>query len=207
MPDSNIVGQLEEMQNPPKKRGRPKGSTDTKPRQTLLDPATGVLVEMDAKTATAIGRIGDERVTQFVAYHVAMMQMRQGVDKHNVPDLYDRFYRYLAFCGEHGIMPNNSNAYFAIGITKGDIYTWSSGRGGTPEHQKFAEDIKAFFASVHEQAPTEGLMNPISAMFWQKAHDGMIEASKVEVTQTDPLGEKRSAEEIAKKYDGVVLPD
>ena len=98
------------------------------------------------------------------------------------------------------------NAYFAIGLNRADISSWKHG-GGTPEQQKFAEDLLQFFASVHEQAPTDGLMNPISAMFWQKAHDGMIEASKLEVTHTDPLGEKASAEDIAKRYEGVDLPE
>ena len=208
MPDKGVIEQLEEMQNPPKRgRGRPKGVKDSKPRQTLVDPKTGVLVEMNSNSAVVIGRIGDEKVSQFVAYHMQMMQMRQGVDKRNVPDLYDRFYRYLAYCAEHGIVPNNCNAYFAIGVNRTDISRWKLGQQGTSEQRKFAEDITEFFASVHEQAPTEGLMNPISALFWQKAHDGMVEASKLEVVNTDPLGEKKSAEEIAAKYEDVALPD
>ena len=132
--------------------------------------------------------------------------MREGVDKQNVPDLYQRFYRYLAYCAEHQIVPNNMNCYFAIGIVADDIYRWTH-KDITPEHRRFAEDVKQFFASIHEQGPTDGVMNPISAMFWQKAHDGMIEAQKLEVHQVDPLGEKASAEEIRKRYQDVVLPD
>ena len=40
-----------------------------------------------------------------------------------------------------------------------------------------------------------------------KAHDHLIEASKLEVVADDPLGEKRSAAEIAKAYADVQLPD
>ena len=136
-----------------------------------------------------------------------MMQMRQGCDKKNVPDLYNRFVNYLAYCAEHGIIPNNMNAYYAIGINREDIRGWKMGERGTPEHRKFAEEVSSFFASVHEQAPVHGLMNPISAMFWQKAHDGMIEASKLEVVNTDPLGEKTSAEDIVERYKDIVLPE
>ena len=171
-----------------------------------VDPKTGYAVDTRANNRI-IGRIGDERVTAFVQYHMDMMQMRQGCDKHNVPDLYERFYNYLKYCAERGIIPNNMNGYYAIGINKQDVSYWKLGQKGTPEHRKFAEDITGFFASVHEQAPTEGLMNPISAMFWQKTHDGFVEASKVEVTNRDPLGDKKSAEDIAKSYGEVELPD
>lgn len=166
-----------------------------------------VVATKDGRSKQIIAAIGDERVTAFVNYHIEMMAMRQGVDRRNVPDLYQRFYRYLDYCAEHGIMPNNMNAYYAIGVNKQTISLWKLGQAGTPEHQKFAEDITQFFASVHEQGAQAGLFNPISSIFWQKAYDGLIEASKLEVVQQDPLGDKRSAEDIAKAYTEVNLPD
>ena len=104
-------------------------------------------------------------------------------------------------------MPNNMNAYFAIGISKQRVSGWKSGKEGTPEHRQFAEDITSFFSSIHEQAGMEGMMNPILTIFWQKAHDGLSDQPKVEVTVSNPLGEARSAQEIADKYSGVELPD
>lgn len=175
--------------------------------RALVDPTTGMVIQNTGTNALIIGRMGDERVTAFVNYHMEMMAMRQGVNKNDVPDLYQRFYNYLAYCREHGIVPNNMNAYFAIGISRQDVSAWKCGVRGTPEHREFAEAIMGFFASVHEQGATDGVLNPISAMFWQKAHDGLIEASKVEVQNTDPLGDRRSAEEIQKAYDGLELPE
>ena len=172
------------------------------------DPETGYAITTARNGNTQIiGRIGDEKVTEFVKYHMEMMVMRQGCDKRNVPELYNRFKNYLIYCAEHGIVPNNMNAYFAIGISRQDVSAWKNGVLGTPEHKAFAETLTSFFASVHEQGATDGVLNPISAMFWQKAHDGMIEASKLEVVREDPLGDKRSAEDIAKAYSEVELPD
>ena len=210
IPDSETLKGIENLQNPPKrKRGRPKGSKNkpgvTKAAISLVDPKTGVVVSNNAAQSQIIARMGDERVTAFVQYHMDMLQMRQGVDKKNVPDLYQRFYRYLAYCAEKGIIPNNMNAYFAIGITKQEISAWNAGQR-SPEHKQFAEDIKQFFASIHEQAGGEGIVNPILSIYWSKAHDGMIEAQKLEVVNTDPLGEKQSSEQIAQKYAGI-LPD
>lgn len=87
------------------------------------------------------------------------------------------------------------------------MWDWAKGITGTPEHRKFAEDISAFFAAIHEQGGTDGLMNPIQTIFWQKAYDGLSDQPKIEVQVNDPLGEKRTAEDIASKYGEVELPD
>ena len=216
IPDGDVLKQIEAMQNPPKRKpGRPKGSKNkpgSKPHvfkdeyKQLVDPKTGIVVSNNAAQSQVIARMGDERVTAFVQYHMDMMKMRQGVDKKNVPDLYNRFFAYLGYCAEHGIIPNNMNAYFAIGIIKQDISAWKAGTR-TPEHKQFAEDISQFFASIHEQAGGEGIVNPILSIYWSKAHDGMIEASKVEVVNTDPLGEKQSSDQIAQKYADILPED
>lgn len=216
MPEEAILKQIEEMQKPPKRGpGRPKGSKNkpgSKPHvfkdeyKQLVDPKTGIVVSNNAAQSVTIARMGDERVTAFVQYHVDMLKMRQGVDKKNVPDLYNRFFAYLQYCADHGVIPNNMNAYFAIGIVRQDISAWKAGTR-TPEHKQFAEDITQFFASIHEQAGGEGIVNPILSIYWSKAHDGMVEASKLEVVNTDPLGEKQSAEQIADKYRDVLPLD
>ena len=150
-------------------------------------------------------KMGDEKTSAFVRYHIDLLKMGQGVDKSDVPGLYERFYRYLEYCVEHGIAPNNMSAYLAIGITYQEVYQWKGGREKTPEHKKFAEDLSAFFASIHEQGGTDGIMNPIQTIFWQKAYDGLSDQPKdIEIT-VNPLGEKRSAEQIAKDYSN--LPD
>ena len=214
MPEEAILKQIEEMQKPPKRGpGRPKGSKN-KPgskkhefpneSRQLVDPKTGIVVSNNAAQSQIIARMGDERVTAFVQYHMDMLKMRQGVDKKNVPDLYNRFFAYLQYCAEHGVIPNNMNAYFAIGITRQDITAWYAGNR-SPEHKQFADDIKQFFASIHEQAGGEAIVNPILSIYWSKAHDGLSDQPKNEEIVEDPLGQKRSAEEIASKYSD--LPD
>lgn len=173
----------------------------------IIDPQTGFAVENNRLNNEIISRMGDEKVTAFVQYHIDMLAMRQGVDKQDVNDLYNRFIRYLQYCQVHGIVPNNMNCYLAIGVTAQDISSWRYGKRGTPEHKRFADDISMFFASVHEQGATDGVLNPISAMFWQKSHDHLVEANKLESIPDEPLGEKRRAEDIAKAYTEVELPD
>ena len=152
-------------------------------------------------------RMGDEKVGRFVKYHMDLFQMGRGVDKKDVPGLYERFFRYLAYCTENNVVPNNMSAYLAIGIYKEDILRWGKGTDGTPAHQQFARDITGFFAAVHEQGGTDGVMNPIQTIFWQKAYDGLSDQPKVEIEVRNPLGEKKSAEDIAQAYGEVELPD
>lgn len=203
---------VEEEQPQKKSRGRPKGSKDKYPRKTdrhfQIDPKTGLaLYNNGNKTQSIMARMGDERVSAFVQYHIECMKMGEGCNKKDPEDLYRRFYRYLEYCYEKGILPNNMNCYLAVGVSRADICNWKAGRYGNPGQRKFAEDISTFFASVHEQAASDGIINPVTSIFWQKVHDGLVEAQKVEVENLDPLGEKRSAEEIAKAYDEVELPD
>ena len=172
---------------------------------TLADEAVRKLA--NPSTREIAERMGDEKVGAFVKYHVDLLKMGQGVNKRDVPELYERFYKYLQYCIEHNIVPNNMSAYLAIGIHRNDIADWKSGYQGTPEHKQFALDVSAFFASIHEQGGTDGIMNPIQTIFWQKAYDGLSDQPKIEVQVTDPLGEKRAAEDIANKYGEVELPD
>ncbi len=173
----------------------------------VVDPETGLVVDLHGSTARVIGRMGDERVSDFVTYHMECLAMRQGVDKKNPNDLYNRFIRYLAYCQEHGIIPGAANARLAIGVSARDITDWERGTRGTPEHRAFAEDFKAVMSSMNEQAAADGIINPVLSIFWSKAYYGLSDQPKAEVQITDPLGEKRSAEDIAKAYSEVDLPD
>ena len=174
----------------------------------LLTPVDEAVRKLASPSTRAIAeKMGDEKVSRFVAYHIDLFMMGQGCDKTDVPGLYERFKKYLAYCAEHGVVPNNMSAYLAIGVSKDDISHWNVGTEGTPAHRRFARDVLGFFAAVHEQGGTDGVMNPIQTIFWQKAYDGLSDQPKVEIEVKNPLGEKRTAEDIAKAYGDVELPD
>lgn len=171
----------------------------------LIDPETGLVVENRGKTSQIIGRMGDEKVTAFVAYQMDCLAMRQGVDKTDVNDLYARLIRYLEYCRDHGVIPGRANAELSVGICRQDISEWSRGIRGTADHRMFANDFKQLFESINEQAAADGILNPVLSIFWSKAYAGLSDQPKVEVEVVNPLGERRSSEEIAKNYSN--LPD
>ena len=104
------------------------------------------------------------------------------------------------------MIPGNANAQLAIGVSRQDINEWAKGSRGTAEHKQFAHDFKALMASVNEQAAADGILNPVLSIFWSKAYYGLSDQPKPELETSNPLGDKRSAEEISKKY-SEVLPD
>ena len=179
-----------------------------KREQGLTIPGTEYVVSANPhQVENLVGKMGDDKVGAFIGYHLDMMNMRMGVDKNDVQSLYERFGKYLQYCMEKNILPNNMNAYFAIGISRSDVSRWYTGKAGTPAHRQFAEDIKAFFSSIHEQAGLEGMTNPILTIWWQKSHDLMTDSPQQEVMEESALGDRQNAETIAAKWKDVELPD
>ena len=103
-----------------------------KGEMVTIDPATGVALST-ASTQKELARIGDEKVSRFVQTQIETFMMGKGADIKNVPDLYNRFERYLQYCTDHGMVPGNMNAYMAIGVSRNTIYDWKNGVYGTPE--------------------------------------------------------------------------
>ena len=201
------VAQIAEMRGISRQAIYDKIKADEKKRG-LLTPVDEAVRKLSSPIAQVVAQnLGSEKVSRFVAYHIDLFKMGQGCDKKDVPGLYERFAKYLQYCTEHGVVPNNMSAYLAIGVYKQEIESWANGANGTPAHRQFALDVLSFFSAVHEQGGTDGVMNPIQTIFWQKAYDGLSDQPRVQVELHNPLGEKKSAEDIVKEYSEVELPD
>ena len=98
------------------------------------------------------------------------------------------------------------NAYHAMGINASQAWAWKTGgAGSTPERRDLIAEVDAVCSGSREMLAASGAINPILAIFWQKNYDGMRDVQEHSVYQGDPLGEKRSAQEIAEQYSD--LPD
>lgn len=47
---------------------------------------------------------------------------------------------------------------------------------------------------------SDGKINPVTGIFWQKNYDGLRDQTELAIAPVNPLGEGKSAEELAKKY-------
>ena len=95
----------------------------------------------------------------------------------------------------------------ALGINGRTFSKWRNGtaRGNDPRYREFAELVDSVIGAGMEASSAAGAVDKVLLIWWEKAHFNMIEGTGRETSNNDPLGERKSAEEIAEKYGD--LPD
>ena len=99
-------------------------------------------------------------------------------DKSNAQELEDRFWRYVDLCNERDVRVTNQVAYFAMGISKDDVYNWENGLTRSSEHRELIKKVKAFCGSYREMLGADGRLNPVTLVWWQKNYDGLVDKSE-----------------------------
>lgn len=169
--------------------------------------------EMDYQNMTLeeiaehVNSFGEKRtISKITAFMMVVQNISVGRDIKNVNDLRRRFYTYCALCEACNMRVGNMNAYHAMGISQPMARQWKiGGSGSTEERRQLIEEVDAVCSGSREMLAASGALNPILAIFWQKNFDGLRDVQEHSVYQGDPLGEKRSAAEIAEQYSD--LPD
>lgn len=124
------------------------------------------------------------------------------VDPDDFDELERRLNRYLQFCDERDIRITNQACYMALGITKDEVYDWESrrSRGSDPRYYDFIKKVKQICATNREFLMSDGKLNPITGIWWQKQYEGMTEKSELILTPNNPLGPEPDADKLAEDY-------
>lgn len=122
------------------------------------------------------------------------------VDKNNVEEMEQRFYRYLQWCDIHGIKISNQSAYLAMGITKDDAYEWGNGIYRTQAHSDLIKKVKQICAITRENMMADGKLNPVVGIFWQKNYDGFKDQQEVVLSPNKNRIEDVDEQELINKY-------
>lgn len=122
------------------------------------------------------------------------------LDKNDVAEMQKRFENYIRVCAEYGKKVSNQAAYLAIGITKEEAYEWVNQRSVNPARTNFIKKVQQICGVYREQLMSDGKINPVTGIFWQKNYDGLRDQTELAIAPVNPLGEGKSAEELAKKY-------
>lgn len=122
------------------------------------------------------------------------------VDKSNVEEMEQRFYKYLQWCDEHGVKVSNQSAYLAMGINKEDAYEWSNGIYRTQAHSDLIKRVKQICAITRENMMADGKLNPVVGIFWQKNYDGFKDQQEVVLTPNKNRIEDVDEQELINKY-------
>lgn len=129
------------------------------------------------------------------------------VDVEDINSLYAAFENYLKVSAENDCPLTITSACLACGITTSTLSGWRSGKTRTSDYKEFADSLTFAVQAGIESMMAAGIINPVVGIWWEKSHFHMIEANRSEGNAADPLGQKKSAQEIAAEYDGVELPE
>ena len=154
----------------------------------------------------------DENAGRARAANLHVMQcigIGQQVDVDDINSLYAAWECYVKLCVENDLPMTLATACLALGQPVSTLKGWRSGQSRTltPEYKTFAEGVVYAVQAGIEACMAAGIINPVLGIWWEKSHFGMIEAQREEAKTAEPLGEKRSAEDILADYAGVELPD
>ena len=159
------------------------------------------------KRSGGLEKLPEGKNQKYIKHVLECQQIGVGSDKSNVEDLKQRFIKYLELCSKNDMKVGNLAAYCAMGLTKDVVFDWEHGMSRTPEHRAFICFVKSVIAAYRESALSEGEINPVLGMFWQKAFDGLNEMTEVEATgQIEGATDQLTAEQIADKYQDL-LPE
>ena len=147
----------------------------------------------------------NRKASKYANFVLAVKQIAVGVNIKDVEDMRRRFYAYLTLCDACSMKVGNLNAYSSMGILAQHAWSWKNGtNGATPERKALIEEVDSVCAGYREQLIGDGQINPVTGIFWQKNYDGLRDIQSHEVAPMDPLGEKRSAKEIAEQYKDII---
>ena len=155
----------------------------------------------------ALSNIPQGENSRYISHTLEIQQIGIGSDPNNIDDLKARFIQYLQVCAKNDMKLGNLAAYCAMGITKDQAYQWEHGNTRGTEHRAFIRFVKSVIAAYRETAISEGKINPVIGIFWQKSFDGLNEMAEYEASnQLEGVTEHMDAEQIAEKYQGL-LPE
>ena len=188
-----------------KKKTRPRFTQ--KQTEALVEKYSGVF-----SSGQYAGALKEENAGRAKAANLYILQcatLGQQVDHENINSLYAAFEAFIRLSVESDFPMTVSTACLALGLNKEALAHWKKGssHANDPEYKTFAESVYYAIQAGIEACMATGLINPVVGIWWEKSHFGMIEQQRQEAAQTDPLGEKKSAEEIMEQYSGVELPD
>ena len=148
----------------------------------------------------------DGENTKYLAVIIETEKIRAQANINDIDSLYNCLNLYLQLIQKYDTKLTNMGVYRACGVTKEMIDAWAAGRQKKhkPEYAEFALNVRGICSSYREIIMSEGKLNPITGIWWQKNYDRFEDKPVPYITQ-DVENEELTSAEIAEKYSD--LPD
>lgn len=137
----------------------------------------------------------------------ALYWLKRGRDNKpaNDEEIQARVDEFLLECFTTGQRVTVEKLALALGTTRKTLNEWENGNGCTVRCRDIIKSTKEYLAAFDADLATSGKMNPVPYIFRAKNYYGMKDTQDVVLTPNQPLGDQRSAEEIAQTY--AALPE
>ena len=113
----------------------------------------------------------------------------------------ERLNDYFRQCNEEGQLPTVEDMALALGTTRTSLWEWENNRKCGPVRADMIKKAKQIIAGIDAKLAAEGKIPQVVYIFRAKNFYGMKDQQDVIVTpNTDPLGDRRSGEELTQKY-------
>lgn len=137
-----------------------------------------------------------------IQHVIAVQEIASRADRKDLLSLKSCFLQYLQLCQADGCSVGNLGAYAAMGFMHNEFEMWA--KYGDEERKEFVRFIKSTCALFREGLVSDGKINPVIGIFWQRNFDGLrndteqIQAIK---DQEDLSGESNS---YRKRYGNLI---
>ena len=145
--------------------------------------------------------IGDKGITATkeeiskITAHALEIALWDEIDTKDPEQLRDRTLKYLQYCIDNNIKPGNLGLYNAWGLTKGEVSNIqrrepSSARTGV------IKKSRQIMSQIREQLMSDGKINPVTGIFWQKNWDGLKDQQEVVIEPRRQVEADQTPEQV-----------
>lgn len=117
---------------------------------------------------------------------------------------------YFKYCIDRGLRPGNLGLYAVLGLSKQDVSDALRGASHRlrPSTIDLLKKAKQALATYRELLGSQGKLNPVTLIFWQKNYDGLKDQQDIVLTPNTGIQQEHSADEIAQKVlDDIPIDD
>lgn len=171
--------------------------------EALTDVVQSVVKKKDGRDGRNLpsydALAGTGENTRFLEFIINARKMPP-IDRGDPEQVRERFNWYFDYCANNDMKPTVSGLAASIGVTRKVLWKWKSGID-RPQNYPIIEEAYDRLEELWEMYMMNGKINPPNGIFLGKNHFGYKDVQDVVVTPNNPLGDTKSADEIAQQYE------
>lgn len=152
----------------PKKRGRPKGSTN---KTKIKRPDRSVQTEPGENSRYIL--------------HDMKLSSLPAINVNNPDEMKQRINDYFRICSEDDIKPSVASLGLAFGIGRATMFNWLTGKTNTLSNKESFDTFKKAYDSInsyYEHMMNNGKINPVAGIFLMKNNMGYQDTTQHVIT-------------------------